>query len=224
MKVRGFAHSVVGGREQNQDAFLVWDERFLYAVADGVGGGLKGEVASKMAVDGLRDLGAGETDLKPVFENIQKQVLHEAMTTLGDALMGTTLTAVLVSAGKAHLCHVGDSRCYLLDQGCLRLLTVDHESFDEVLKVPVLCSYMGIPSDTHPLTILQETIPISPGQKLLLCSDGLYKQVSESRIAQVISGEGEPALAVETLCAEAARAPYSDNITIVLIEIVAEPA
>ena len=220
MTVKGFAKSVVGGREGNQDAFLLWDERSLYAVADGVGGGLRGEVASRMSADGLKALPPGSLELKPLFEKIQQSVLKEALDTLGDALMGTTLTAALVDGQTLHVCHVGDSRCYLFDGVALRLLTVDHEIYDESLGGAVLASYMGIPTDVHPLTIHEEKVPLVPGNRLILCSDGLYKQMTESRILQLIQTLGaDPQALLDALCTEASKVPHSDNVTVVYVTV-----
>ncbi len=219
MKVTGWAKSVVGSRDNNQDSYLVWPERNLFAVADGVGGGMKGEVASRMAVEAMKTLPEGSKDLQSVFIRGQEAVLKESMSTLGEALMGTTLTTVLVDADQVHLCHAGDSRCYLYD-GMLKQLTIDHEAYDETYGGPVLASYLGIPSDIMPLTLQQETFPVSAGNRLVLCSDGLYKQVTESRIAMLIKEKaGSPEALLEALCKEAAADPSSDNVTIVYVEI-----
>src|SRR4051812_37511048 len=110
MRIQGYARSVIGGREMNQDAFLVNNDKKLYAVADGVGGGLKGEVASQMAVEGLDAHCKTASELRATITTLQEAVLKEALETIGEALMGTTLTAVLIDNGSVNLCHVGDSR------------------------------------------------------------------------------------------------------------------
>ncbi|NBX92662.1 MAG: serine/threonine-protein phosphatase [Proteobacteria bacterium] len=219
MKVTGYGHSVIGGREMNQDSFLVDNSLNLYAVADGVGGGLRGEEASKMAVEGLRSEYKPHDLLKPVIEKLAARVLMEALQSCnGQALMGTTLTAVQVTDNLLHLCHVGDSRAYLFDGSALRQLTEDHEFFDENVNGPVLASYLGLDTRVHPLTVLEETIEVQAGQRVLLCSDGLYKQISEVQIVEMIHQHGqEPQKLLEVLCAEAAKAEYSDNITIVYL-------
>ncbi len=220
LKVTGYAKSVVGGREANQDSYLIWNERSVYAVADGVGGGLRGEVASKMAADGVKLLPDGSRDLNKLFNEIQAAVLKEALESIGEALMGTTLTAVLVDGSEAQLCHVGDSRLYLFDGQALQSMTVDHEIFDDSIGGPVLASYMGIPTDVHPLTIQEETFAVAAGNRLLLCSDGLYKQVEESRMAEVIRTLGHtPEALLDTLCSEAAATPYSDNVTVIYVTL-----
>lgn len=221
MRARGFSHSVIGSREMNQDSALVWDEGGLYAVADGVGGGIGGEVASAMSTQGLRHAVRRPADLRQAFESIQGQVLKRAMDEHGGPVMGTTLTAALFADPMIYVCHVGDSRLYVLDPDHgLQLKTQDHEFYDESLGATVLASYLGIPSDEHPLQILEDVVPAQPGQRLLLCSDGLYRQLPEVRIVELIREyRDSPRELVERLCQEAAEEPYSDNVTVVYVEI-----
>lgn len=220
MKTKSYFNSVVGGREQNEDACLVDDSLGLYAVADGVGGGLKGEVASQMAVQGLKNYRPEVETLKDVFQILQKEILQESIETLGRALMGTTLSCVEIKNNKATLCHVGDSRIYFFDGNVLRLLTEDQEFYDEVLRGTVLNSYLGIESDIHPLRIVQETISINPGQAFLLASDGLFKQMSDMRIVNLIRENLKtPDRLVKQLCDEASHTEHSDNVTVVYVEI-----
>lgn len=203
----------------NQDSFLIYPEQSVYAVADGVGGGMKGEVASLMAVTSLKTVIDGPGQLKKAVLRGQEAVYTEAMTTIGEALMGTTLTAVRIHSDFVELCHVGDSRCYLYTQNHLRQLTEDHELFDEGIQAPVLSSYLGISPDVAPITIQEETIRVLSGEKILLCSDGLYKQLSENRIVELIQQHGSlPETLLEVMTTEAARADYSDNVTVVYLD------
>lgn len=219
MKCKAYGRSVIGGREMNQDSYLIYPERSVFAVADGVGGGMKGEVASQLAVTNLKTLAEGQGQLKKAVLRAQDAVLNEAMTTIGEALMGTTLTAVRIHEGVVELCHVGDSRCYLYAENHLRQLTEDHELYDEGIQAPVLSSYLGISPDVAPLTIQEEMVPVIAGEKMILCSDGLYKQVSENRIVELIQQHSRlPETLLETLCNEAAQADYSDNITVVYLD------
>ncbi len=220
MDIKGYAKSVIGGREGNQDSFLIWPERNVFAVADGVGGGLKGDVASQMSVAGLKALAPDSKELKPVFEKIQTSVLEEALRTLGEALMGSTLTALIIADGKADVCHVGDSRCYLWRKGMITCLTTDHEIFDDTMGGPVLASYMGLPPELHALTIQEESEAIQAGDRFLLCSDGLYKQITEDRLLEHIQNlRIEPERLVEVLCEEASQVRHSDNVTVVWVTI-----
>lgn len=220
MRARGFSHTVVGSREMNQDSLLVSDDKMLFAVADGVGGGIGGEVASAMATQGLQQTVHRPTDLRTAIESIQGQVLKRAMDEHGGPVMGTTLTAVLLADSMAYLCHVGDSRLYLFDGSSLQLKTQDHEFYDESLGATVLASYLGIPSDDHPLQVLEDMFAVQPGNRLILCSDGLYRQIAEPRIVEIIKEYfDDPKALVAQLCEEAAEEPYSDNVTVVYVEV-----
>jgi len=220
MPTTGYSLSVIGGREMNQDSFLVADRSGLYAVADGVGGGLRGEVASKMAVDGIATLPETDVLLAPHIEKIQQAILKEAIDSLGEAVMGTTLTAVRVKDGTASFGHVGDSHLYHFTEDTLKLLNIDHELFDEGVGGTVLVSYLGIDSDVHPLQIQEETFTVAPGDKLLLCSDGLYRQLSEQRLVELLRQYAtQPDNMLAAMCAEASAVPHSDNVTVVLVEV-----
>lgn len=220
MNTRGFFHSVVGGREQNEDSYLSDDTQKIYAVADGIGGGLKGEVASAMAVEGLKNYRSSNESLREVFKVLQAEILNEAVETLGGALMGTTLSCVEIHGDKATICHCGDSRVYLFDGSVIRQLTEDQEFYDEHLKGTVLNSYLGIDSDVHPLKIVQDTIAVAPGQAFLIASDGLFKQMNDMRIVTLIKQHlSSPQKLVEELCEEASHVEHSDNVTVVYVEI-----
>jgi protein phosphatase len=217
---KGYAYSVIGGRQTNEDAFLICDPLNLYAVADGVGGGIKGGVASSMAVKGLKKYIESGQSLGSSIQTIQQDILFEAINTLGEPLMGTTLTAIRLENNQLNIAHVGDSRCYLYTEKLLRQLTEDQEIYDDKLKGMVLCSYLGISSEEHPLKIAQEVIPVSPNDRLILCSDGLYRQVEETRVSELIRQYGAtPEALVMRLCEEAAQKEHSDNVTVVYIEV-----
>lgn len=220
MAVKAFSQTLIGSREMNQDALLVAEDKGLFAVADGVGGGLKGEVASNMAVEALKLYAPPAGPLTPTIERIQEDILAEALHSLGEPLMGTTLTAVRLRGSEATLAHVGDSHCYHYTQSVLRLLTEDHEAYDETFGGPVLMSYLGLSSESHALKIQEEVFAVAPGDRILLCSDGLYKQISEMRISKIIQENWDsPEVAVSTMCAEASVAERSDNITVVYVVI-----
>lgn len=218
MTTRGYFHTVIGNRLINQDAALVLDEVGLYAVADGVGGGLCGEVAAEMAVEHLKSVRHPD-DLKITILQIQKAVVKKAMERFSEPIMGTTLTCVLVFGNELHFCHVGDSRCYLLRDNRLQRLTEDHECFDESMNTHVLSSYIGIGEAGQFLKIQQESLSLEPGDKILLCTDGLYRQLGEQRMIGILGKSTSPQAIAETLCTEAMRVEKSDNITVVYVEI-----
>lgn len=220
MKTKGYFKSVIGGREKNQDAWLINDEMGLYAVADGVGGGLQGEVASQMSVDGLLQYRKEGMTMLEAFHRLQDEVYQEAMDSFGEALMGTTLSAIEFSGNKMSVCHVGDSRVYHYDGHLMRQLTEDQEVYDESMKGTVLNSYLGIDANIYPIRITQEIYTVQPGQRLILASDGLFKQLSDMQIVTMLREKIEnPTELLDTLCREASKAEYSDNVTVVYVEI-----
>lgn len=220
MKITGYSCSLVGSREMNQDSFLVDDKRQLYAVADGVGGGQNGEVASRMAIEGLSSGFTDPHQFSALFQKLQADVLKEAMDTFGEPIMGTTLTAVHVRNDELFVCHVGDSRCYLFDEFQLTQLTEDQEYYDEKAGATVLCSYLGVPTELATLEILEDKRQIHVGQRLLLCSDGLYRQISESQIiSRFREHVNAPQEMINHLCLQASQSAYSDNVTAIYIEL-----
>lgn len=222
MRVTGYSISALGSRKENQDSFLVDNDRGLFAVADGIGGGERGDVASLMAVTGVGAHPVEEAGarLRDTVETIQTAILKEAIESLGEARMGTTLTAMRVQGNQGELVHIGDSRCYRYASGHLSLLTQDHESFDEAYGAPVLSSYLGIPTDLFPLQVQEEILTLAPGERYLFCSDGLYKQVAENELVnQIQTFFQEPEKLLKQLIALAVQAEHSDNVTIVYLEV-----
>jgi serine/threonine protein phosphatase PrpC len=156
MKVRGWATTDVGSkRDHNEDSFLCNEEAGLFAVADGMGGHLGGERASRMAVEileqeiapqvpALRAAGVGgrsEGAPHPVAAAMRDATQRAATTIHAEAQaqpertgMGTTLTAALFHGEQVSLCHVGDSRAYLYRDGRARQLTEDHSWIQEQIR------------------------------------------------------------------------------------------
>jgi protein phosphatase len=161
VRVIGWGASDVGRkRHHNEDSFLCNDEIGLYAVADGMGGHLGGERASKMAVEIIeRELtaarrsgaftlaeGAADRDKQAPVAALLKKAVVEADRCIYDAAtanpslagMGTTLTVLLFNGGYVHLGHVGDSRAYLYRNGKARQLTEDHSWIQEQVRAGLL--------------------------------------------------------------------------------------
>lgn len=224
-------------REINEDAFLT--EGFLLAVADGMGGHNAGEIASTHALEQFK-----KTFGPPVPDASPDEIvsaLENAVTTANAKLhkeasgqqaysgMGTTLTAAFFHEGSLYLAQVGDSRAYLLRDGEIRQLTTDHTLVDEMVKrgdigpeiarihplrhviTRALGSYDRVAAD---ITVE----PLQPGDKVLLCSDGLSSRVEDSVIAKKVAGAKGIKSAVTALVKAALAAGGDDNITVVLAE------
>jgi PPM family protein phosphatase len=219
-------------RTSNQDQLLA--EGDLVAVADGMGGHRAGEVASRLAVDVLRDT----FDVDPTADGLVAAVLaaNRAVWERGEAEpelrgMGTTIAAVALVAGKAlAVVNVGDSRAYLLQDGRLQQLTADHSlvadllragaiSEDEARDHPrrnVLTQVLGMGPEVEPHVALAEP---ARGDRLLLCSDGLFNELDDDRIAAILASVPDPTDAAARLVDEANAAGGADNITALVLDI-----
>ena len=214
-------------RSANEDSFFVRSP--IFVVADGMGGAQAGEVASKAAADAFdRDLpdGSAEAFLRETIEAANREIHELARRDPSLAGMGTTITAAIVDASgeEVALGHVGDSRAYRLRDGKLERLTRDHSLVEELRRKGQLTEAQA---EDHPqrsiitralgpepqVDVDLQTVPVSPGDVFLICSDGLTTMVSEERISQVLSGATSMDAAVRALVDEANRAGGRDNIT-----------
>jgi serine/threonine protein phosphatase PrpC len=232
--VIGAATDVGRVREGNEDAYLVDDAMGLVAVADGMGGHRAGEVASATALEALR---AAITSGRPLRESIQdanEAVFRKSLTDNSLRGMGTTLTAgTLASGGTLLVGHVGDSRAYLLHDGELKQVTVDHSLVEELVREgrltadeaavhpqrSIITRALGVDAsvdvDVYP-------VELAPGDRLLLCSDGLTGMVQADEIAATLRREDDPTRAATQLVDAANAAGGEDNITVVVVAVTDE--
>ena len=222
-------------REGNEDSAYAGPH--LLAVADGMGGHAAGEVASSAAITTLASLDAEyqESDLVNVLANAVadankrlQELIYSDPATEG---MGTTLTAMLWSHGHAALCHIGDSRAYLLRQGELYQITHDHT------LVQSLVDEGRITEDdvaTHPQRSLLlraldgrtlaepdlSTLETLAGDRYLLCSDGLSGVVTEQTMQHALGAIADPEQAALSLVELAIRGGGPDNITCIVADVV----
>ena len=222
--LRAAAASVPGlVRQGNEDA--VYTGRRLLAVADGMGGHAAGEVASAAVIESLRvcDVAAEPGNLLEVLARAvtaaNAEVARRAAEDPARRGMGTTLTAMLWSDGQAALVHIGDSRAFRFRDGVLRRLTEDHVMGKLVSNAgelaPVLTRYLDGRPDRSPDLGLRE---LRPGDRYLLCSDGLSPVVTDSAIREVLAAAANPAEAVRQLAALAEEAGGPDNISVIVAD------
>jgi PPM family protein phosphatase len=235
MKVRVGVRTDIGrARELNEDSYMVQDP--LFAVADGVGGHLGGEVASSMAIEALDALDGSDGLMQALVDEIQKanrRVLEKGQGDPALQGMGTTLTVLMVEGEKAHVAHVGDSRAYLLRDGSLKQLTEDHTlvqrmvaegriSPEEAGRHPqrsILTRAIGLDED---VPVEQLTLDVHGGDRLLLCTDGLTDMIGDELIQAVLETERDPQAVSDRLVEEANRAGGEDNITVVVVDFESE--
>jgi protein phosphatase len=230
----GAATDVGRVREGNEDAYLVDDAMGLMAVADGMGGHRAGEVASVTALEALRAAITSGRPLRESIEDANQAVFAKAQTDTNLRGMGTTLTAgTLVAGGTVLLGHVGDSRAYLLHDGELRQVTEDHSLVEELVREgrltadeaavhpqrSIITRALGVDPavdvDVYP-------VELTPGDRLLLCSDGLTGMVQPDVIAATLRREEDPARAAAQLIDAANQAGGEDNITVVVVAVTDE--
>lgn len=204
----------------------------LAAVADGIGGWQGGQEASRLAISVIdRTLGESVPDLAALVGAVaaaNRAVYESGIQNPDLAGMGTTLTVGAISGVHLFVAHVGDSRAYRVTHGGLEQLTHDHSMAAEMERSGTLSPEEAAHHpQRHILTRAigpydQVTIdvwdrPWAEGDRLLLCSDGLFKAVSESRLneqLQELNGQA----AVDALIQMALDEGGTDNVTVVLVE------
>ena len=211
-------------RQNNEDA--AYSGRWLFAVADGMGGHAAGEVASAAVIESLRahDADVGADALLEVLGHAvteaNAEIARRAAEDPARFGMGTTLTAMLWSGDTAVLAHIGDSRAFRLRDGQLRQITEDHVLGNLVSNAgplaPVLSRYLDGRPDRSPDLGLRD---LRTGDRYLICSDGLSPVVSSEEIGAVLAATADPADAVHELVALADEAGAPDNISAIVIDV-----
>ena len=269
MRVELHAQTDVGRvRQGNEDNFLVLDltterswtgsegerppdglARFecgprgaVLAVSDGMGGALAGDVASRMAVETVREMlveddttRQAEGQEPPLIEAVRNATTYANFAihrrSLEDARcsgMGATLTAAAVSGGRLDLVQVGDSRAYVIRGGEIRLATKDQSLVQQLVDVGqiteedaethmfrnVILQALGAQSDLAPVV---SSVPLRRGDLVLLCSDGLSGKLRAEEMREIVeAAQGDLAAACDGLVREANARGGEDNITVVL--------
>lgn len=211
---------------------------WLFALADGVGGQERGEVASLTAIEsmmsGFRGAPRGEPLpglLTRLVQAANAHVLDAGLTAApGGVNMATTMVACALRFDRAVVAHAGDSRCYLIRRGHASVLTRDHTVANEQVRLGILSTREAAAVDTrHLLTrslgtslfVNVETgdCQVFPGDVLVLCSDGLHGAVDASDLARILTRNCDLQLAVRDLVALANAKDGSDNISVQAIRV-----
>jgi len=222
------------GRPENEDSCLVDAAHGLYAVADGMGGHRAGEVASATAIETLKAAYVGGQPIDEAVESANAAVFAKAAD--DDALrgMGTTLTAIALEGDStALLGHVGDSRAYLMRDGAVAQVTDDHSLVEQLVREgrlspeeaqnhpqrAIITRALGIDPEVEVDTY---RVDLKPGDRLLICSDGLTNMLSDDTIAVTLRRYADPQQAADTLVDMANQAGGDDNITVVVLDALAD--
>ena len=216
-------------RENNQDSYLLNDKAKLYVVADGMGGHVGGEIASKMAVDTLSKVFSytsrsfePSSYLVRSIQEANNMIYEKAVQTPSLKGMGTTVTCLLFSYDTVFIAHVGDSRAYFIREGMIWQLSQDHSLVSEQMVAGGAIAMRNIITRSvgydRQVEVDLYTKKVAMGDRYLLCSDGLYGFVSQKEMATVVSSSVLP-LATKKLIDLANSRGGDDNITAVLVKV-----
>lgn len=229
-------------RANNEDSFLLLARAKLMMVADGMGGHNAGEVASRNAIESMASLvgqgaltraGANQEEIRHLLIHSMRQTNERVMALAKERVeysgMGSTLIVGYVNRGLLYTCHVGDVRAYLLQQGGFRQLTTDHTYAAEFSRAhqndpdydPTLLNLsrnivsraIGFPFPEDPECT---TTPIARGDRILLCSDGLWSMLPDPDLALLLQEAASPEEACDRMIDRANQAGGKDNITAVV--------
>jgi protein phosphatase len=215
----------------NEDRWLADPEQGLYLVADG----MADERPAQLAVDRLPGLlrshlrGVAGVDGPRAEEAVQAALAEASVEARDLHTTGSTVVLALVRGRRALLAHLGDSRIYLLRQGRLRQMTHDHSRLQEEVDRGVLTDeeahgrfnggptrFLGMWGDPGADVTL---LDLHPGDRLLLCSDGLTEMLSDADLRRVLAEELAPAEACRRLVDAANEAGGKDNITALVLAV-----
>lgn len=224
-------------RPTNEDAFGYSVEDGVFIVCDGMGGAAAGEVASSLAVDEMmRVLTNRAQDAKlslliePAVTAANQVIYSRAQSNPKLNGMGTTLVALVAEERRIQVLNIGDSRCYRYRAGNLEQITQDHSLVDEQVRLGRMSTAEAVRSPlrnviTRALGTQSRVTPDvfdlggEPGDLLLLCTDGLTREISDAEIGAILSRDGTLEELCNSLAGAANKAGGCDNITCMLVRV-----
>lgn len=229
-------------RENNEDCFCIEKEKQLFIVSDGMGGHNAGEVASLNATQTVRDYFTTErlAKLKKNPKNTGEEIINSIKQAHQHILdmssqnpeykgMGCTIVVALIIDDTLHLGHIGDSRAYLADKKSIILLTTDHTYVMQLVKAGKmnlddirtsniknhLSQALGAPITLTPDYVCQR---LNPGNRVLICTDGLWDLISDREIYHLLTQNKSKDHICKDFIRKANRKGGLDNITLIVIE------
>ncbi|HRI25924.1 MAG TPA: Stp1/IreP family PP2C-type Ser/Thr phosphatase [Ferruginibacter sp.] len=219
------------------DENIIREKGYLMLVADGMGGHNAGEVASRMAGEIIsqeyfnqKNSGTVEKNLAKVFILANKNIFEKARSAPRFSGMGTTCTALVVIGQTVYYAHVGDSRAYMQKGDTIVQITQDHTYVQELVnqgeitaeeaavhpKRNILTNAMGTKADMR-VDTGKFSLRFEDGDKLLICSDGLYDYLNNDELKEILKKE-DPKNAATIMIGQAKARGGHDNITVVIAE------
>ncbi|MCD7735603.1 MAG: Stp1/IreP family PP2C-type Ser/Thr phosphatase [Lachnospiraceae bacterium] len=227
-------------RSSNQDFIYASDQPVgnlpdLMIVADGMGGHNGGDLASRYTVESIIEYLEQAQEKRPIpllseaIHYANDRVLEKAAADRTLEGMGTTVVAAVIKEGYLYVANVGDSRLYLIDQE-ISQITRDHSLVEEMIRMGelqrkdarshpdknVITRAVGVKT---PVRVDFFDVKLEPGDRILLCSDGLTNMVEDAEILQIVRKYSSPKEAACHLVNEANKNGGKDNISVVLAEV-----
>ncbi|MBN2898270.1 MAG: Stp1/IreP family PP2C-type Ser/Thr phosphatase [Clostridia bacterium] len=223
-------------RDKNEDCFFIDDIAYrLFVVADGMGGHKAGEIASREAVQIIKEeLLSGKTEnsveetMKSAFQKANKKIYDMASDSEEMEGMGTTLTVMYVADHLLHFAHIGDSRAYFIGDQALEQITTDHTLVEQLILNGTLSRKEAA---THPnRNVITKAVGVdktlsadyyvknNDNKRVLICSDGLTDSLNDEEIFEIISRNATASDAANALVEQSNQKGGHDNITVVLID------
>lgn len=235
-------------RSENEDSHAIWTpdgnskNGALLVIADGMGGAVAGEIASRLTVETVvrghceRAPVRGADGLRRAIEDANREVLRRGCADQNLNGMGTTCTTAVIRDREIAIAHVGDSRAYLIRGDRIWQLTQDHSlvaqlverreiSAESARRDPrrnLMTRCVGVAENVEVDTLVLEP-GMKPGDTLLLCSDGLHGQIPDAELAEIAAGE-DLVEVCRQLVARANDNGGPDNITVVVARLVGKPS
>lgn len=237
LRVRSGSATHVGlVRDHNEDSLLA--RGMVFAVADGMGGHAAGEVASRLAVEALAGLvehpPARTDDVAEVLHEANRRILRSQSQNAEQRGMGTTVAGLTVvdAGGREHwvVFNIGDSRVYRLADNRMSLVTRDHSEVRELLDAGLIdpteaarhplrhVITRSLGSDPAPTPDVW-VLPPTPGERFVICSDGLSGELDDRDIMLLARKYADPQIAAEQLVGAAVRAGGRDNVSVVVVAV-----
>jgi serine/threonine protein phosphatase PrpC len=224
-------------RPVNQDRFLAIPERGLFAVFDGVGGQRAGEVASQTAAETIEEaLTHPPSDsssielVRRAIDFANRDIFEMAENDPAFKTMATTVALIHIDGTRVTVAHVGDSRVYRLEDGRFRRETVDHTDLNDDIRAGrivreqaaelasrnIINRALGVESGVE---VEIKSINARDGARFLLCSDGIYRHLSDEEIARVLAEHKDPQRAADELKRIVHQRGADDNLTAVVVQM-----
>lgn len=220
-------------RDHNEDTYGIDLEHGLFLVADGMGGHDHGEIASALARDHILTSIKEKMSIKQAVLDANQEIINNSLEKPGDLPMGTTIALLQIKDNNYKCAWVGDSRVYKYSEGQLIAISSDHSYVQELVDQElitaaqarshphrnVVTQALGVTDNSEIKVALAEG-KIKPGDKFLLCSDGLTEEVDDEKIAAIMKKTLSPKEIGDQLLIKALENGGSDNITTIVLEFV----